>query len=429
MPAGNLVIPVDGASEYNGAGRTPLSAITEAPEPKLSEETGARIRGGYLPSFWGAHLPSAPPTPPLPPAPPVPPAHPRPSAPEIVPADNLVPTLDGAGEYNDDGQTPLSAITEASEERGQSWINPSPSSGAEPRTPPLMSPADMTLPPSSFSEAAFSRDTLAPLTVMTPPSNSGSEVHLSENTALVSHEPPNTANGIILTGWPMSRPGGRRQLYFAYGSNLSTSQMVHRCPSSYLYSSPIVMLRGWEWFIGARGYASIRQPKGVEDKDAHGRIMEQNKVSGLLYSLDIYSESRLDQAEGVGEVRTGSYYKEALEVELLLPDDTRDPQPQTVWCLTYIGCSRDEDGKIRDEYKRRLKRGMIESSRLGLRIGGIFGPWQNEMNEAEPATKKEASLRGNRREKGRGRNLKRKISREGSHDCQESWGCHPVEVS
>lgn len=56
-----------------------------------------------------------PPTPPLPPAPPVPPAHPRPSAPEIVPAGKLIPPLDGADEYNGDGPTPLSAITERSE--------------------------------------------------------------------------------------------------------------------------------------------------------------------------------------------------------------------------------------------------------------------------------------------------------------------------
>lgn len=128
------------------------------------------------------------------------------------------------------------------------------------------------------------------------------------------------------------------------------------------------MLRGWEWFIAARGYASIRRAEGVEEKEAQERTLKETKVSGLLYSLDIYSELRLDQAEGVGEGRTGSYYKEAMEVELLLPDGTKDPQPQTVWCLTYVDCSGDEDGEIRDEYKKRLKRGMIESERLGLRV-------------------------------------------------------------
>ena len=171
----------------------------------------------------------------------------------------------------------------------------------EPRTPPLMSPVDIALPPSSSSEAAFSPDALAPGIVMTPPSDSGSGVQLSENTAVFSHEPPNASNGIILTGWPMSRPGQRRQLYFAYGSNLSTSQMAHRCPSSYLHSSPLVVLRGWEWFIAARGYASIRRIDGPEDKEAQERILEKSKVFGLLYSSDIYSELRLDQAEVVGE--------------------------------------------------------------------------------------------------------------------------------
>lgn len=275
----------------------------------------------------------------------------------------------------------------------------------------------MALPPSSSSEAAFSPGILAPGIVMTPPSDSGSGFQLSGNTAVVSHEPPNASNAIILTGWPMSRPGGRRQLYFAYGSNLSTSQMAHRCPSSYLHSSPIAVLRGWNWFIAARGYASIRQVEGVEDKESKERILEKNKVSGLLYSLDIYSESRLDQAEGVGEGRTGSYYKEALEVELLLPDGTEDTERKKVWCLTYIDCSGDEDGEIREEYKRRLKRGMIESSRLGLGIGGIFGPWQNEVCEAESAPKAGTSLRGGRKSKRLERNLKRKVSCDGSVDC------------
>lgn len=251
-----------------------------------------------------------------------------------------------------------------------------------------MIPDDMALPPSSSSEAAFSPGILEPGIVMTPLSESGSGVQLLENTAVVLHEPPNASNGIILTGWPKPRSGGRRQLYFAWIQPLHLSNGP-RCPSSYLHSSPLAVLRCWEWFIAARGYASIRQVERVEDKEAQERILEKNKVSGLLYSLDIYSESRLDQVEGVGEGRTGSYYKEALEVELFLPDGTEDPEPKKVWCLTYIDCSGDEDGGIREEYKSRLKRGMIESSRLGLGIGGIFGPWQNEVCEAESAPKGE----------------------------------------
>lgn len=89
----------------------------QPPSPALeTPSTGPVVQhaeeGTELPHFERAPQPS---TPHLLSAPSVPPAHSRPPVPEIVPADNLVPPLNGAGEYNGDGPTPLSAITERSE--------------------------------------------------------------------------------------------------------------------------------------------------------------------------------------------------------------------------------------------------------------------------------------------------------------------------
>ena len=166
VPAGYLVPTLDGAGEYNGDGPTPLSAITERSEPLPSAGTAASIRGGYLPSTDELNPPSksdveedkftsplAPPTPSLPPAPPVPPAHPRPSAPEIVPAATLVPTLDGAGEYNGTGQPLLPAITEAAEPKLSEETE---ASGCLPSSDELNPP-----PPYSSSQPSFPSPTLA----------------------------------------------------------------------------------------------------------------------------------------------------------------------------------------------------------------------------------------------------------------------------
>lgn len=51
-------------------------------------------------------------------------------------------------------------------------------------------------------------------------------------------------------------PSDRHEiLYFAYGSNLSSTQMLARCPSS----TPVALarLRGWRWLINSCGYANV----------------------------------------------------------------------------------------------------------------------------------------------------------------------------
>lgn len=50
-------------------------------------------------------------------------------------------------------------------------------------------------------------------------------------------------------------PPSQTLLYFAYGSNLSTTQMALRCPDA----TPIALgrLAGWEFMINARGFANV----------------------------------------------------------------------------------------------------------------------------------------------------------------------------
>jgi len=88
-------------------------------------------------------------------------------------------------------------------------------------------------------------------------------------------------------------------LYFAFGSNLSPTQMKGRLgqwPSS---SVPIAVARldGWEWVICERGYANIIERPGLEIAavpNGGGPVA----VWGVLYNLSPEAEARLDLYEG-----------------------------------------------------------------------------------------------------------------------------------
>ncbi|KAI0187255.1 hypothetical protein F4808DRAFT_463571 [Astrocystis sublimbata] len=107
----------------------------------------------------------------------------------------------------------------------------------------------------------------------------------------------------------------KTRLYFAYGSNLSTTQMQNRCPSS--TPMGLAHLQGWTWIINRRGYANIvinrHQPVSHDHKpeektqasDDSFREQPPNTtagpgVYGLMYQLNPEDEKRLDMYEGVG---------------------------------------------------------------------------------------------------------------------------------
>ncbi|KAI8944357.1 hypothetical protein F4801DRAFT_572017 [Xylaria longipes] len=119
---------------------------------------------------------------------------------------------------------------------------------------------------------------------------------------------------------------GKGRLYFAYGSNLSTTQMQDRCP----HSTPIGLahLTGWTWIINERGFANIVRNgyrASLQRPDAHDQvevndgydpswdqpleIIPGTGVYGLVYLLHPTDVEKLDRYEGVGY----AYEKEMLD--------------------------------------------------------------------------------------------------------------------
>ena len=134
-------------------------------------------------------------------------------------------------------------------------------------------------------------------------------------------------------------------LYFAYGSNLWSDQMLHRCPSS----TPVGLgqLTGWRWIINSRGYANVVQTDNDSDI-----------VQGLLYLLPPSDEKALDGYEGVPT----AYGKEHLSLVLLSDaGGERLPAPRDVQALVYIDRERTEAGLPWEEYVERLHKGIGEA--------------------------------------------------------------------
>jgi len=70
-------------------------------------------------------------------------------------------------------------------------------------------------------------------------------------------------------------------LYFAYGSNLSLTQMSSRCPSSLYHSFGV--LKGHKWVIGPRGYANVVPVPSPSEEVVHG----------MLYQITVEDERKL----------------------------------------------------------------------------------------------------------------------------------------
>lgn len=166
-------------------------------------------------------------------------------------------------------------------------------------------------------------------------------------------------------------------LYFAYGSNLSTDQMLHRCPSSV----PIGLgyLEGWRWIINERGYANIvrvdqsppqqqqQQQQGgkgkerqQDDDDAHADA----RVYGLLYLLPQDDEAALDGYEGVPH----AYKKYRVDLFRITDELGRDVasvggdgEAQRVTALVYVDDERTIGNVPREEYVGRMDSGLEEA--------------------------------------------------------------------
>ncbi|KAF4985149.1 hypothetical protein FDECE_16782 [Fusarium decemcellulare] len=159
-------------------------------------------------------------------------------------------------------------------------------------------------------------------------------------------------------------------LYFAYGSNLSTEQMLQRCP----HSTPVGLayLEGWKWIINGRGYANVVQLPFEENdtresadnpssssssssRKAKGKekAVEKDGVYGLLYLLPPQDEERLDDYEGV----PWAYQKFKVNVKWAHSKEG----DQTLRALIYIDGMRVEEDVPRNEYVDRMERGIEDA--------------------------------------------------------------------
>lgn len=144
-------------------------------------------------------------------------------------------------------------------------------------------------------------------------------------------------------------------LYFAYGSNLSTAQMLQRCP----YSTPIGLghLKGWRWIINERGFANIVQLPIAES--AAPEDQEEEGVYGLVYLLPPEDEARLDVHEGV----PWAYEKFQLQLQWTRDESGRaiSEAEGTITALVYVDAERTAEATPREEYVGRMERGIADA--------------------------------------------------------------------
>ncbi|PNY23452.1 Uncharacterized protein TCAP_06596 [Tolypocladium capitatum] len=138
-------------------------------------------------------------------------------------------------------------------------------------------------------------------------------------------------------------------LYLGYGSNLSTAQMLQRCP----YSTPVGLgyLAGWKWLISERGYANV-----VQATAADASSPDKAGVYGLLYLLPPQDEERLDGYEGV----PWAYEKLHCDVRWARDREGRVVD-EPVRALVYVDRTRVGEGTPRDEYVGRMERGIEDA--------------------------------------------------------------------
>ena len=97
--------------------------------------------------------------------------------------------------------------------------------------------------------------------------------------------------------------------YFAYGSNLSFSQMKDRCPGNLKIGMGV--LEGYRWIISTRGVANV-----VKSPDDY--------VLGKVYNITESDKSTLYKREGVAK----KCYEEK-QMSILVDGDEYD-------CLVYV---------------------------------------------------------------------------------------------
>ena len=123
------------------------------------------------------------------------------------------------------------------------------------------------------------------------------------------------------------------KLYFAYGSNMSDSQMNDRCPDN--KKMGVAILPGYRWIISTRGLANVVKA-------------QESEVEGILWEISPTDENNLDKFEGVAG---GSYGRFEVAVK-------HDGEVKSA--LIYIDpCT--EEGRSKDEYVKRMNRALADA--------------------------------------------------------------------
>lgn len=128
--------------------------------------------------------------------------------------------------------------------------------------------------------------------------------------------------------------------YFAYGSNMASSQMAERCPGA--VSLGIARLPGYRLAFDAW---SNRRGGLVAD------VLPEpgSEVWGVLWEITGEHAEALDRYEGVAR---GQYRRESVQVD--------SPPGETVDAFAYVICDPGEDGPTTDAYRDILLEGARE---------------------------------------------------------------------
>ena len=126
-------------------------------------------------------------------------------------------------------------------------------------------------------------------------------------------------------------------IYFAYGSNMSTAQMLDRCPDAVKIG--VATLPEYEFMINERGVAGVVEKQGAS-------------VRGVLWQISAEDKVSLDEWEGANRVQ-GAYYLKKIVV-------TTDTKP--VDALVYLA---------RNTMLGRPKKGYLEKIVSAARDHGI----------------------------------------------------------